>query len=330
MGKSLNLAMLGGSERESRDTRHLQNTQLRFREGPLSCSSTCCTQPLCHRRGEPPPSPHTPSSSLDLRVLYLSTPHPSQSAAPLLLSDLQSFSAMSPCCERLSLVVFLTIVSGEYLRESREGEEERDTRDSCLPRLLGLRVPDLNLNTGASTLLGATVLAVVRPLAEPTNGCGFRCLLLFLVSFSNKWYQSHGLARRRRQLSKDFVSKGTVEFLRSGHAVSISVSFPFSSLRSAALLLLSDLRSFSATPPCCERLSLVVFLTIVSGEYFRESREGEEERDTRDSCLPRLLGLRVPDLNLNTGASTLLDTIVLVVVHPPAEPTRGGRNTVWH
>ncbi|KAI5663046.1 hypothetical protein M9H77_22369 [Catharanthus roseus] len=106
-------------------------------------------------------------------------------------------------------------------------------------------------------------------------------------------------------------------------AVSISVS-SLSSLRSSVPLLLSDLRSLSATPPCCERLSLVVFLTIVSGEYLRESREGEEDRDTRDSCLPRLLGLGVPDLNLYTGASTLLGAAVLAVVRTPAEPTHSG------
>ncbi|KAI5675738.1 hypothetical protein M9H77_06688 [Catharanthus roseus] len=200
------------------------------------------------------------------------------------LSDLLSFSVTPPCCERLSLVVFLTIVSGEYLRESRESEEKRDTRDSCLPRLLGPRVPDLNLHIGASTLLSTTVLAIVRPPAEPTRG---------------------------------------------GGAVSISVS-SLSSLRSTTPLLLCDLRSFSATLPCCERLSLVVFVTIVSGKYLRESREGEEERDTRNSCLPRLLGLRVPDLNLHTGASMLLGTAILAVVRPPAEPTRDGGNAVWH
>ncbi|KAI5673657.1 hypothetical protein M9H77_14021 [Catharanthus roseus] len=80
--------------------------------------------------------------------------------------------------------------------------------------------------------------------------------------------------------------------------------------------------------PFCERLSLVVFLTIVSSEYLRESREGEEERDTRDSCLLRLRGLRVPDLNLHTGASMLLGNAILVVVHPPAEPIRGGARRI--
>ncbi|KAI5649430.1 hypothetical protein M9H77_35435 [Catharanthus roseus] len=105
--------------------------------------------------------------------------------------------------------------------------------------------------------------------------------------------------------------------------VSISVS-SLSSLRSAVPLLLSDLRSFSEMPLCFELLSLVVFLTIFSGEYLKESREGEKERDNHDSCLPRLLGLRVPKLNLHTGASTLLGAVVLAIVCPPMEPTRGG------
>ncbi|KAI5680656.1 hypothetical protein M9H77_01883 [Catharanthus roseus] len=78
------------------------------------------------------------------------------------------------------------------------------------------------------------------------------------------------------------------------------------------------------TPPCCKRLSLVVFLTIVFGEYLRETREGEEERDTRDSCLPRLLGLRVPNQNLHTSVSTLSGAAILAVVRPPVELTRGG------
>ncbi|KAI5659513.1 hypothetical protein M9H77_28306 [Catharanthus roseus] len=229
---------------------------------------------------------------------------------------------MPSCYEWLSSVVFLTIISIEYLRERREGEEERDTRDSCLPRLLRLRVPDLNLHTGASTLLGAAVLAVVRPLAEPIHGAGCRpgqpglpvvSLPIYLLPLRFPHKTLNLLLLLGLSLFPVFDLLGVL---------SISLFPPF---LPCGPLLLFDLWSFSATSPCCERLSLVFFLTIISGEYLRESREGKEERDTRDSCLPRLLGLRVPDLNLRTSASTLLGAGVLTVVRLPAEPIYDGR-----